>query len=58
MKKIYIYGIGGAGRSILRLINDINHKVKEWEVVGFVGNSSKMIGKKIDGYCMSIYSFI
>ena len=50
MKKIFIYGIGGAGRSILRLINDINEIKKEWEVVGFVGNSTKMVGKKIDGY--------
>ena len=58
MKKIYIYGIGGAGRTILRLINDINHKIIEWEVVGFVGNSSKMIGKKIDGYFVYKYDQI
>lgn len=50
MKKIFIYGIGGAGRSILRLINDINEINKVWEIVGIVGNSSKMIGKIIDGY--------
>ena len=50
MKKIFIYGIGGAGRSILRLVEDINEVKKVWEVVGIVGDSSKMIGKIIDGY--------
>lgn len=49
MKKIFIYGIGSAGRVVLRLINDINEKSKEWDVVGFVGNSSEKVGKKIDG---------
>jgi sugar O-acyltransferase (sialic acid O-acetyltransferase NeuD family) len=55
MKKIFIYGIGGAGRSVLRLIYDINQHKKEWEVIGFVCNSSKMSGGKIDGY--SVYKF-
>ena len=55
MRKIFIYGIGGAGRSILRLINDINQVNKVWEVVGFVGNSSKMSGKIIDGY--NVYKY-
>ena len=55
MKKIFIYGIGGAGRSLLRLIYDINQYKKEWEVIGFVCNTSEMSGKKIDGY--SVYKF-
>lgn len=35
MKKIAIYGAGGFGREVACLINRINEKKPEWEIIGF-----------------------
>lgn len=35
MKKIAIYGAGGFGREVACLINKINEKSQEWDIIGF-----------------------
>lgn len=35
MNKIAIYGAGGFGREVACLINLINEKLREWEIIGF-----------------------
>lgn len=35
MKKIAIYGAGGFGREVACLINKINEKSPEWDIIGF-----------------------
>jgi sugar O-acyltransferase (sialic acid O-acetyltransferase NeuD family) len=36
MKKIVIYGAGGFGREIACLINSLNIKMRQWELIGFI----------------------
>ena len=43
MKDIFIYGAGGFGREIACLINRINKKKPEWNIVGFL-DDGKPIG--------------
>ena len=47
-KKILIFSAGSSGRDIFQLITIINKYKEEWEVVGYVDNNPKLIGKKID----------
>ena len=47
MKRIAIIGAGGFAREILALINDINHKEPQYEVVGFVDVNKE---QNIHGY--------
>ncbi|MBR1793537.1 MAG: acetyltransferase [Bacteroidales bacterium] len=35
MKEIAIYGVGGFGREVLTLIQDINRQRHEWKIIGF-----------------------
>jgi len=48
MKKILIFTAGSAGRDIYQLISTINKLNEEWEVIGYVDNDPKKIGKTID----------
>ena len=47
VKKILIFSAGASGVEILELINQINKKKKEFDVVGFVDNGK--IKKNING---------
>lgn len=47
MKKIAIFGAGGFGKEVAFLIEDINKKKYQWEVVGFFDDGKK--GKAVNG---------
>ena len=47
-KKILIFSAGSAGRELFKLIQEINEKKQEWEILGYVDSDPKKIGKKID----------
>lgn len=49
MKKIAILGSGGFAREVLCLIQDINKKNQQYEILGFIDNSLKK-GTQINGY--------
>lgn len=48
MKDIAIFGVGGFGREVLTLINDINKKENEWNIIGFFDDAYKK-GEIING---------
>jgi len=48
MKQIVIIGSGGFGREVAWLIEDINLKNLEWEILGFVDDNH--VGEEINGY--------
>ena len=50
MKDIVIIGAGGFGRETAWLIEDINNKKPEWNIVGFVDDNASIQGSKINGY--------
>lgn len=50
MEKIYIVGAGGFAREVAWLIEDINKKTPKYEIIGFVEDNSKNIGKELNGY--------
>lgn len=50
MKKIAIYGAGGFGRETACLINKINEKKPEWELIGFFDDNPLLKGKMISHY--------
>ena len=47
-KKVLIFSAGSAGRDILQLITTINKIKNEWNVIGYVDDDTKKIGKVID----------
>jgi len=47
-KQILIFSAGGSGREIFQLIFSINKLKNEWDVIGYVDDDPKKIGKKID----------
>lgn len=47
-KKIFIFSAGGSGRSILRLIQEINADQPIWEVIGYVETDPNLQGAKLD----------
>jgi sugar O-acyltransferase (sialic acid O-acetyltransferase NeuD family) len=49
-KKLVILGIGGMGREVLFLLSDINAKIKQYDILGFVDNIPNVQGKIIDSY--------
>ena len=53
-KKILIFSAGLAGREVFQLISSINKLNNEWEIIGYVDNNQKKIGKMVDG--VQIYS--
>ncbi len=44
MKDIAIYGAGGFGREIACLINLINNKLPEWNIIGFLDDNESLWG--------------
>ena len=49
MKDIAIFGVGGFGREVLTLIQDINKVEPIWNVIGFF-DDGKEIGAQCHGY--------
>lgn len=49
MKDIAIYGVGGFGREVLALIQDINRVNPQWNIVGFFDDGYEK-GLMINGY--------
>lgn len=49
MKKIAIFGVGGFGREVLTLIQDINKVTKTWDIIGFFDDGHEK-GEIINGY--------
>ena len=50
MKDIVIFGASGFGREVAWLIERINDKNKEWNIVGFVDDDDEIQGCNINGY--------
>lgn len=50
MEKIYIVGSGGFAREVAWLIEDINKDLPKYQIVGFIDEDIKNIGKEINGY--------
>lgn len=50
MKDIVIIGAGGMGRETAWLIEEINKKKNEWNLLGFLDEREELIGKVVDGY--------
>lgn len=50
MKDIVIVGAGGFGREVAWLIEEINEKSEEWNIVGFVDDDTSIQGTLINGY--------
>ncbi|SFN58139.1 acetyltransferase [Proteiniclasticum ruminis] len=50
MKNIVIIGAGGFGREVAWLIDDINKKKMEWNIVGFVDDNQEIQGNEVNGY--------
>lgn len=49
MNKIYIFSCGGGGREIYRLIQDINNKKHNWDVMGYIDDDIEKKDQIIDG---------
>ena len=49
LKDLIIIGAGGVGRETALIVEDINNKSKEWNLLGFV-DDYKEIGEDINGY--------
>jgi sugar O-acyltransferase (sialic acid O-acetyltransferase NeuD family) len=50
LKNIVIYGAGGFGREVAWLIEEINKKKKEYEIVGFIDDDPSTKGNVINEY--------
>lgn len=50
MKKICIVGAGGFAREVAWLIDEINEKKTEWEILGYIDENEENIGKELNGY--------
>ena len=50
MKDIVIIGAGGFGREVAWLIEDINKKNMEWNILGFVDDNKTIQGTEVNGY--------
>ena len=50
MKELYIIGAGGFGREVAWLVERINQKNPEWEIVGFIDDDPHIHGKKMNRY--------
>lgn len=49
LKDIVLFGAGGLGREVLFQINEMNKKNPEFNVLGFVDDSSELQGKYVSG---------
>lgn len=50
MKQIGIYGAGGFGREVAWVIESLNKKTLEYELVGFIDDDEKLQGKILNGW--------
>lgn len=50
MKDIVIVGAGGFGREVAWLIENINEKNSEWNILGFIDENESMHGEQLNGY--------
>jgi sugar O-acyltransferase (sialic acid O-acetyltransferase NeuD family) len=50
MKKLLLVGAGSGSREVLLMIDRINAREPEWEVVGFLDEDPEVIGTEVDGY--------
>ncbi len=50
MKDLIIIGAGGLGRETIFIIERINYFADQWNILGFLDDSSEKQGKRIDGY--------
>ncbi|VYU26988.1 transferase [Clostridium paraputrificum] len=50
MKDILIVGAGGFGREVAWLIEEINEKISEWNILGFIDENEAMYGEELNGY--------
>lgn len=50
MKKLLLAGAGSGSREILLLVERINDRAPEWEVLGFVDEDPTLVGTEVDGY--------
>ncbi len=50
MKDLIIIGAGGMGRETAWLVEDINAKNNEWNLLGFIDDEKKKQGKDFNGY--------
>jgi sugar O-acyltransferase (sialic acid O-acetyltransferase NeuD family) len=50
MNNIVIIGAGGFGREVAWLIEEINEKKEEWNLLGFLDDNPKLTGMQINGY--------
>jgi len=55
-KKILIFSAGPASREVFQLIESINKFREAWEVIGYVDDDPKKVGKNIDN--VKVYSSI
>lgn len=49
MKELFLVGAGSGSREILLLIDRINQKSPEWNVLGFIDEDPRLVGTEIDG---------
>lgn len=50
MKKIVILGAGGFAREVAWLIEEINNKNPEWDLLGFIEEGNKHVGSVLNNY--------
>lgn len=50
MKKIVILGAGGFAREVAWLIEEINNKNKEWDLLGFIEEGNTNVGTVLNNY--------
>lgn len=50
MKEIVIIGAGGFGREVAWLIEDINQKLPQWNILGFVDDNESVQGRQFGKY--------
>lgn len=50
MKDIVIIGAGGFAREVAWLLEEINGKNLEWNLLGFIDDNTENIGKELNGY--------
>lgn len=50
MQDIVIIGAGGIGREAAWIIEEINAKEKQWNLLGFIDDNSEMWGNNLNGY--------
>lgn len=50
MKDVVIIGAGGFAREVAWLIEEINKKNEQWNILGFIDDNIENIGKSLNGY--------